>query len=150
MAQIGYSKEVMEHFMNPRNVGVIENPDGYGKVGNPVCGDLMEIFIKVNDNKVDDIKFRTGLDVEAVLARGSDITRSIEKVYGGGIGSSTRALAGISSRKRQNFSGVSGNSTRGGQNTVRSPTMRGTPLTSSGAIWVPNSDRQGRPASAAA
>ena len=59
MAQIGYSKEVMEHFMNPRNVGVIENPDGYGKVGNPVCGDLMEIFIKVNDNKVDDIKFRT-------------------------------------------------------------------------------------------
>jgi nitrogen fixation NifU-like protein len=59
MAQIGYSKKVMEHFMNPRNVGVIENPDGYGKVGNPVCGDLMEIFIKVKDEKIDDIKFRT-------------------------------------------------------------------------------------------
>ena len=59
MAQIGYSKKVMEHFMNPRNVGVIENPDGYGQVGNPVCGDLMEIFIKVKDDKVDDIKFRT-------------------------------------------------------------------------------------------
>jgi nitrogen fixation protein NifU and related proteins len=59
MAQVGYSKKVMEHFMNPRNVGVIENPDGYGKVGNPVCGDLMEIFIKVKDDKVDDIKFRT-------------------------------------------------------------------------------------------
>ena len=59
MAQIGYSKKVMEHFMNPRNVGVIENPDGYGKVGNPVCGDLMEIFIKVKDDKIDDIKFRT-------------------------------------------------------------------------------------------
>jgi nitrogen fixation NifU-like protein len=59
MAQVGYSKKVMEHFMNPRNVGVIENPDGYGKVGNPVCGDLMEIFIKVKEDKIDDIKFRT-------------------------------------------------------------------------------------------
>jgi len=57
--QIGYSKKVMEHFMNPRNVGVIENPDGYGKVGNPVCGDLMEIYIKVKDEKIDDIKFKT-------------------------------------------------------------------------------------------
>jgi hypothetical protein len=59
MAQIGYSKKVMEHFMNPRNVGVIENPDGYGQVGNPVCGDLMEIFISVKEDKIDDIKFRT-------------------------------------------------------------------------------------------
>jgi len=59
MAQIGYSKKVMEHFMNPRNVGVIENPDGYGQVGNPVCGDLMEIFITVKEDRVDDIKFRT-------------------------------------------------------------------------------------------
>jgi nitrogen fixation NifU-like protein len=59
MAQIGYSKKVMEHFMNPRNVGVIEDADGYGKVGNPVCGDLMEIFIKVKDERIDDIKFRT-------------------------------------------------------------------------------------------
>jgi nitrogen fixation NifU-like protein len=59
MANVGYSKKVMEHFMNPRNVGVIENPDGYGKVGNPVCGDVMEIFIKVKDEKISDIKFRT-------------------------------------------------------------------------------------------
>jgi len=59
MAQVGYSKKVMDHFMNPRNVGVIEAPDGYGKVGNPVCGDLMEIFIKVKEDKVEDIKFRT-------------------------------------------------------------------------------------------
>lgn len=54
----------MDHFRNPRNVGVIENPDGYGKVGNPVCGDLMEIFIKVGKNDagkeiINDIKFRT-------------------------------------------------------------------------------------------
>jgi len=57
--QIGYSKKVMEHFMNPKNVGAIENPDGYGKVGNPVCGDLMEMFIKVKDDIITDIKFRT-------------------------------------------------------------------------------------------
>jgi nitrogen fixation NifU-like protein len=59
MANVGYSKKVMEHFMNPRNVGVIENPDGYGKVGNPVCGDVMEIYIKVKDDIITDIKFRT-------------------------------------------------------------------------------------------
>ncbi len=57
--QIGYSAKVMDHFMNPRNVGTIENPDGYGKVGNPVCGDLMEIYIKVEDDKITDIKFKT-------------------------------------------------------------------------------------------
>jgi len=59
VAQIGYSQKVLEHFMNPRNVGVIENPDGYGKVGNPVCGDLMEMFIRVKDDIITDIKFRT-------------------------------------------------------------------------------------------
>lgn len=59
MAGISYSKKVMDHFMNPRNVGEIESPDGYGKVGNPVCGDLMEIFIKVKEERVEDIKFRT-------------------------------------------------------------------------------------------
>lgn len=59
MAQIGYNETVMDHFMNPRNVGVIENPDGYGKVGNPVCGDLMEIFINVKDDRIANIKFRT-------------------------------------------------------------------------------------------
>lgn len=57
--QIGYSKKVMEHFMNPKNVGSIEDPDGYGKVGNPVCGDLMEIFITVKDDRIDEIKFQT-------------------------------------------------------------------------------------------
>ena len=41
-----YTEKVMQHFMHPHNVGVIENPDGYGKVGNPSCGDIMEIFIR--------------------------------------------------------------------------------------------------------
>ena len=59
MASIGYSKKVMEHFMNPRNVGTIEDPDGFGKVGNPVCGDLMEMFIKVKDDIITDVRFKT-------------------------------------------------------------------------------------------
>jgi len=59
MAQIGYSKKVMDHFMNPRNVGEIDNPDGYGKVGNPVCGDLMEMFIKVKEDVITNMKFKT-------------------------------------------------------------------------------------------
>jgi nitrogen fixation NifU-like protein len=59
MATVGYSKKVMEHFMHPKNVGVIEHPDGYGKVGNPVCGDLMEMYITVKDDIITDIKFKT-------------------------------------------------------------------------------------------
>jgi len=59
IVQAGYSKKVMEHFMNPKNVGIIENPDGYGKVGNPVCGDLMEMYIKVKNDVITDIKFKT-------------------------------------------------------------------------------------------
>ena len=54
-----YGKKVMEHFRNPRNVGEIENPDGVGRVGNPVCGDVMEIYIKVKDDKIVDAKFKT-------------------------------------------------------------------------------------------
>ena len=54
-----YSKKVMDHFTNPRNVGLIENPDGFGKVGNPVCGDLMEMYIKVENDIITDIKFKT-------------------------------------------------------------------------------------------
>jgi nitrogen fixation protein NifU and related proteins len=54
-----YSQIVIEHFSNPRNVGIIENPDGYGKVGSPVCGDLMEMYIRVEDGRIADIKYRT-------------------------------------------------------------------------------------------
>ena len=54
-----YSEKVMEHFMSPRNVGEIENPDGVGEVGNPVCGDMMTFYIKVKDNRLDDVKFKT-------------------------------------------------------------------------------------------
>jgi len=54
-----YSQKVMEHFMNPRNVGEIENADGIGEVGNPICGDMMTFYIKVKDNQLNDIKFKT-------------------------------------------------------------------------------------------
>ena len=54
-----YSSAVMEHFMHPRNVGVIDDPDGIGTVGNPKCGDIMSMTIKVQDNRIDDVKFQT-------------------------------------------------------------------------------------------
>lgn len=54
-----YSETVMEHFRNPRNVGTIENADGIGQVGNPVCGDIMKIYLKINDDKIADAKFET-------------------------------------------------------------------------------------------
>ena len=54
-----YSERVMEHFKNPRNVGTLENADGVGEVGNPVCGDMMTFYIKVKDNLIEDIKFQT-------------------------------------------------------------------------------------------
>jgi len=55
----GYSTKVMEHFANPHNVGEIEDADGVGKVGNPVCGDIMNMYIKVENNVITDVKFKT-------------------------------------------------------------------------------------------
>ena len=54
-----YNQVVMDHFKNPRNVGVIEDADGVGEVGNPLCGDMMTIYFKVEDDKIADIKFQT-------------------------------------------------------------------------------------------
>ena len=54
-----YTDKVMDHFSNPRNIGEIENADGVGEVGNPVCGDMMSFYINVRDNKIADIKFKT-------------------------------------------------------------------------------------------
>ena len=54
-----YSEKVMDHFMNPRNVGKIEDADGVGEVGNAKCGDIMKIYIKVNDGIITDVKFNT-------------------------------------------------------------------------------------------
>ena len=54
-----YSKTVMDHFKKPRNVGVIEDADGIGEVGNPLCGDMMSIYLKIKDDHINDIKFQT-------------------------------------------------------------------------------------------
>lgn len=68
-----YSDKVMDHFKNPRNIGEIENADGIGVVGNPTCGDVMNIYIKVKDNKLEDIKFKT-FGCGAAVATSSMIT----------------------------------------------------------------------------
>jgi nitrogen fixation NifU-like protein len=68
-----YSEKVMEHFRNPRNMGEIPDADGVGTVGNPVCGDLMTIYIKVKDNRIADIKFKT-FGCGAAIATSSMIT----------------------------------------------------------------------------
>jgi len=54
-----YSDKVMDHFANPRNVGEIKDADGIGEIGNPVCGDMMTFYVKIKDNKIDDVKFKT-------------------------------------------------------------------------------------------
>lgn len=54
-----YSDKVMEHFTKPRNIGELENPDGMGEVGNPVCGDMMKFTIRVKDDRIEDVKYLT-------------------------------------------------------------------------------------------
>jgi len=56
---MSYSEKVMDHFSNPRNVGEIENPDGLGEAGNAKCGDIMKIYLKVKNNVIEDVKFKT-------------------------------------------------------------------------------------------
>ena len=72
-----YSEKVMEHFRNPRNVGEIEDPDGIGHVGNPVCGDIMELYIKVKDNIIADAKFKT-FGCGAAIATSSIVTELVK------------------------------------------------------------------------
>jgi nitrogen fixation NifU-like protein len=72
-----YSKKVMEHFKNPRNVGEMENPDGIGHVGNPVCGDIMELYIKVSNGIIVDAKFKT-FGCGAAIATSSMVTEIVK------------------------------------------------------------------------
>lgn len=68
-----YSEAVMDHFRNPRNMGVIDDADGVGEVGNPTCGDMMRITIKVKDDRLEDVKFQT-LGCGAAVATSSMVT----------------------------------------------------------------------------
>jgi len=72
-----YSEKVMEHFQNPRNVGEMESPDGIGHVGNPVCGDIMELYIKVKDDIIIDAKFKT-FGCGAAIATSSMVTEMVK------------------------------------------------------------------------
>jgi len=72
-----YSKKVLEHFKNPRNMGEIKDADGTATIGNPVCGDIMRLFIKVKDNKIADIKFQT-LGCGAAIASSSMLTTMVK------------------------------------------------------------------------
>lgn len=73
----GYSSKLMEYFLNPRNVGEIENPSGKGRVGNIVCGDIMELYIKVENNVITDAKFKT-LGCGAAIATSSMVTEMVK------------------------------------------------------------------------
>ncbi len=68
-----YSEKVMDHFRNPRNMGEMKNADAVGEVGNPVCGDLMYIYIKIKDDRINDISFQT-FGCGAAIATSSMIT----------------------------------------------------------------------------
>lgn len=72
-----YSEKVMDHFNNPRNMGEIENPDGIGKVGNPVCEDIMNLYIRVKNNRIVDAKFKT-FGCGAAIATSSMVTEIVK------------------------------------------------------------------------
>jgi len=72
-----YSEKVMDHFRNPRNVGEIKEADGIGEVGNPACGDIMKIYLKVNNGIIEDIKFKT-FGCGAAIATSSMVTEMVK------------------------------------------------------------------------
>ncbi len=88
-----YSEKVMEHFRNPRNVGDMEDADGIGHVGNPVCGDIMELYIKVDDSVISDAKFKT-FGCGAAIATSSMVTEMVKgKTIEEALAISNRAVA---------------------------------------------------------
>ena len=72
-----YSEKVMDHFRNPRNMGEMENPDGVGKIGNPMCGDIMELYIRVQNDIITDVKFMT-FGCGAAIATSSMVTELVK------------------------------------------------------------------------
>ena len=81
-----YSDKVVDHYTNPRNVGKIEDPSGVGQVGNPVCGDIMKMYIKVENNIITDVKFKTfgcgaaiaSSSISTELIKGKTIEEALE------------------------------------------------------------------------
>lgn len=101
---MSYSQKVIDYFTHPCNVGKMENPDGVGKVGNPVCGDVMELYIKVEDNKITDAKFQT-FGCAAAIATSSMVTelvkgKTIDEALKVSNETVTEALGGVPAIKR--------------------------------------------------
>ncbi len=99
-----YSDKIIEHFIHPRNVGKIENADGVGHVGNPMCGDIMDLYIKVENDKIVDAKFQT-YGCAAAIATSSMITelvkgKTIEEALKITNQTVTEALGGVPPQKR--------------------------------------------------
>ena len=72
-----YTEKVMDHFENPRNVGEIQDADGVGQVGNPTCGDIMKIYLKINEGVIEDVKFKT-FGCGAAIATSSMVTEMVK------------------------------------------------------------------------
>jgi nitrogen fixation NifU-like protein len=88
-----YSEMVMDHFAHPRNVGEMENPDGVGKVGNPVCGDIMNLYLRVKDGVITDATFKT-FGCGAAIATSSMVTELVKgKAVKDALAISNRAVA---------------------------------------------------------
>lgn len=88
-----YSDKVMDHLKNPRNIGEMENPDGVGRVGNPTCGDVMELYIKVEDDRIVDARFKT-FGCGAAIATSSMVTDMVKgKTVAEALEISNRAVA---------------------------------------------------------
>ncbi|MDZ7372638.1 MAG: Fe-S cluster assembly scaffold protein NifU [candidate division KSB1 bacterium] len=89
-AHFDYNEKVLDHFLNPRNVGTLEDADGVGKVGNPVCGDVMQFFIRVEGDRIVEARFRT-FGCGAAIATSSMVTEMVK-------GKSLREALSISNR----------------------------------------------------
>jgi nitrogen fixation NifU-like protein len=88
-----YSEKVMDHFARPRNVGEMENPDGVGKVGNPVCGDIMNLYLRVKDGVITNATFKT-FGCGAAIATSSMVTELVKgKTVKDALAISNRAVA---------------------------------------------------------
>jgi len=99
-----YSEKVMEHFMNPHNVGELDDANGVGTVGNPICGDIMRLFIKVEDDTIVEAKFKT-LGCGAAIASSSILTdmikgKKLDEVRKVSNKAVAEALGGLPARKR--------------------------------------------------
>lgn len=99
-----YSEKVMDHFTNPRNVGEIPDANGVGTVGNPVCGDIMRLYLKIKDDRIEDIKFKT-FGCGAAIASSSMMTelvkgKTIEEALKISNKAVAEALGGLPAKKR--------------------------------------------------